>query len=209
MPRPKFERIPFGNARAHVVLSKAMQDAIIGVVPAEVRGRQPQPVTSHNAHEIAAGDYKCSMRPPGERVLLVSLEYEGKRICALVTPKDTLLVTLNIKNEKAFSEGHVVEGCLRKDEVSGDMVLVLTDALVVDGVYMDKVPFEMRKLVCHVFSAVQVQPHRKNGMRVEVAVDLDKSEMPRMLTLHQQILLHPRSESFASQLKRQSYMCVQ
>jgi hypothetical protein len=65
-------------------------------------------------------------------------------MCSLVTANDTLIVRLHINRNEPYDLGTVFEGYFQC--AGSGMTFRVTDALKLDGVFLNKVPYAMRKL---------------------------------------------------------------
>jgi hypothetical protein len=204
-----FERIDFGIGHAHRMHDSDMMAAVKAAVPRVILNRSPRTCDDDNAAYVSTGDYMCSLLPPGTRVLMVLLRFEGRKMCVLLTPSDMLLVTLSVEGTWC-DRGTVFEGFLVKEQQTGRMQFQITDTLVVRGVLLDMVPYDLRKLVAHVFAVIKVRPGKDGTvLLVLVAADVNKEDLGRLLAAKQRILLQPRTESFLDQNRLGSYLIIE
>jgi hypothetical protein len=159
MNKTSFATVNFAGGRVHRVLDAQIIKLITETVPASVRSRAPRIVARTDLEMLPISDYCVMARPEGERCLLVLCRVNGVKMCSLVTANDTLIVRLHINRNEPYDLGTVFEGYFQC--AGSGMTFRVTDALKLDGVFLNKVPYAMRKLAAiqfrqptgHVFTA--------------------------------------------------------
>lgn len=200
MDKNSFATVNFAGGRVHRVLDVQIIQLITDNVPASVLSRAPRKMARADLITLPLSDYCAMARPEGERCLLVLCRVHGVKMCCLLTSNDTLVVRLHINRNEPFDLGTVFEGYFQCAE-SG-MTFQVTDALKLDGVFLNKVPYAMRKLAAIVFcSKTQSLPDSPLVMCLPREITEEQ-----MSAATEPLLLHPKLGDFEDEVMYKTYV---
>jgi hypothetical protein len=200
MDKSSFTTINFGGGRVHRVMDAELIRSITDNVPASVLARAPRLVAIKELAMLPLSDYCVMARPSGDRCLLVLCRIKGVKMCCLVTATNTLLVRLHISRNEPYYLGTVFEGYFSSGEAG--MTFQVTDALKLDGVFLNKVPYAMRKLAAIVFcTKTQLLPDSPLTLHLPREVEHDTVAL-----LNEPMLLHPNLGDFEDEERYKTYI---
>jgi hypothetical protein len=203
MDKNSFSTVNFLGGRVHRVLDAQIIRLITDTIPASVISREPRIVARKDLDRLPMSDYCVTARPEGERCLLVLCRVRGVKMCCLVTSKDTLVVRLHINRNEPYDLGSVFEGYFHAESGIG-MTFDVTDALKLEGVFLNKVPYAMRKLAAIVFcSKTQSLPDSPLVMCLPLEIPHDQ-----ISTCDEPLLLHPKLGDFEDEVLYKTYIEV-
>jgi hypothetical protein len=186
----------------HRVLDAQIINLITNTVPASVRSRAPRVVAREDLAMLPMSDYCVMARPSGERCLLVLCRVKGIKMCCLVTSNDTLIVRLHISRNEPYDLGTVFEGYFQC--AGSGMTFEVTDALKLDGVFLNKVPYAMRKLAAIVF-CTKTQSLPDSPLVMSLPREIPHEQIS---TLNEPLLLHPKLGDFDDEVIYKTYIEV-